>query len=54
MKVVSKGLREFEKWKIPSLEALILAFPSKEKECFASFHGRDKDFFRWSLFHDQG
>jgi hypothetical protein len=26
MKVVSKGLRELEKWKIPSSEALTLAF----------------------------
>jgi hypothetical protein len=52
MKVVSKGLREFEKWKISSSEALILASPPKEKECFASFHGREKYFLRWSLFHD--
>jgi hypothetical protein len=38
MKVVSKGLRELEKWKIPSSEALILAFSPKEKKCLVSFH----------------
>jgi hypothetical protein len=38
MKVVSKGLREFEKWKISPAEALILAFSHKEKECLVSFH----------------
>jgi hypothetical protein len=37
MKVVSKELREFEKWKIPSSEALILAFSPMEKECRVSF-----------------
>jgi hypothetical protein len=31
MKIVSKGLREFEKWKITFSEALILAFSDKEK-----------------------
>ena len=38
MKVVSKGLRELEKWKIPSSEALTLAFSHKKKECLVSFH----------------
>jgi len=38
MKVVSKELREFEKWKIPSSEAVILAFSHMEKECMTSFH----------------
>jgi len=38
MKVVSKELREFEKWKIPSSEAVILAFSHMEKGCMASFH----------------
>jgi hypothetical protein len=37
MKVVSKGLREFGKWKIPSSEVLILAFSHMEKECMALF-----------------
>jgi hypothetical protein len=36
MKVVSKELREFEKWKIPASEALILAFFPMEKECMVS------------------
>jgi len=54
MKVVSKGLGEFEKWKIASSEALILAFSDKEKECVVPFHWRDKFFLRRSLFHDQG
>jgi len=38
MKVVSKELREFEKWKIPSSEALIVAFSHIEKKCVVSFH----------------
>jgi hypothetical protein len=38
MKVVSEGLREFEKWKIPSSKALILAKSQKEKECVVWFH----------------
>jgi hypothetical protein len=38
MKVVSKELREFEKWKISSLEALLVAFSHKKKECVALFH----------------
>jgi len=38
MKVVSEGLGEFEKWKIPSSEALVLANFHKEKERVVSFH----------------
>jgi hypothetical protein len=37
MKVVSKGLSEFEKWKIPSAEGLIPALSHQEKECLVSF-----------------
>jgi hypothetical protein len=37
MKVVSKELNEFEKWKIPSSVALILTFSHEEKECVVSF-----------------
>jgi len=38
MKVVSRELREFEKWKIPPSEAVTLAFPPMEKECVVLFH----------------
>jgi hypothetical protein len=38
MKVVSKGITWFEKWKIPSSEALTVTFSHKEKECVVSFH----------------
>jgi hypothetical protein len=38
MKVVSKELSEFEKCKLASSEALILALPDKEKGCMVLFH----------------